>query len=201
MLRYDNLHSALVAWLKVLLPLIALGILSTLFLVARRVDPEAAIPFAEVDIDERIREPRLTLPTWAGMTADGSALTVRADEARPGTATQGPSARVVHALLETPGGGRTEITAATARMDPGGDEITLSDGALIVTSTGYRIETEALTALLDRTLVESLGAVTATGPAGRINAGGMRITADPRKDGQFLLVFDKGVRLVYDPAP
>ncbi len=200
MLRYDNLHSVLVAWLKVLLPLIALGILSTLFLIARTVDPDNAIPFAEVDLDERAREPRLTQPTWAGVTADGSALTVHAAEARPGAeGGAGPSAVVVRATLDSPGGSRTEIEASAVSLDQQGGEVTLSGGVTIATSTGYRIETPSLRARLDRTAMESGGAVSGTGPAGWIEAGGLRITAVPGAAGESVLVFDKGVRLVYLP--
>ncbi len=201
MLRYDNFHSTAVAWLKVLLPLIALGILSTLFLVARNVDPDNAIPFAEVDLGERAREPRLTSPTWAGTTDDGAALTITAAEARPGTEDAGASAVTVHAELATPDGGTAKIDAAAAALDPGGAQLTLSGGVTILTSTGYRIETPALRAQLDRTGIESLGAVAATGPLGKIDAGGMRITAAAATPGKYLLVFDKGVHLIYDPAP
>ena len=69
-------HSRLVGWLKVALPLTALALLSTLFLVARKIDPEAALPYAEVDVAERIREPRMTAPTYAGVTEDGATLTI-----------------------------------------------------------------------------------------------------------------------------
>ena len=39
----------------------ALAILSTLFLVADQIDPEDALPFAEVDVEDLAREPRMTL--------------------------------------------------------------------------------------------------------------------------------------------
>ncbi len=200
MTRHDNFHSALVGWLKVLLPLIALGILSTLFLVARPVDPEGAIPFAEVDVGERVREPRLTRPTWAGVTEDGAALTIRAAEARPADATAGPRATDVVARIDAQDGGRTDITAATAAIDPGGEVMTLAGGVVSTTSTAYRITTPELTIRLDRTLAQSNGPVQGEGPAGRIAAGGMTVTADAARPGAHLLVFDKGVRLRYAPA-
>ena len=56
----DNLHSRLVGVLKVLLPLLALAILSTLFLVSRKINPEDAIPYADVDIEDRLRDPKMT---------------------------------------------------------------------------------------------------------------------------------------------
>ena len=53
-----DFHSRLVGWLKVVLPLAALAILSTLFLLADLIDPTAAIPYAEVDVEDLARDPR-----------------------------------------------------------------------------------------------------------------------------------------------
>ncbi len=64
--RPDNLHSRLVFWLKILLPLGRLAILSTLFMVSHNFRPEDAIPYADVDIEDRVNEPRLTAPDFAG---------------------------------------------------------------------------------------------------------------------------------------
>jgi lipopolysaccharide export system protein LptC len=78
--------SRLVALLKVLLPLTALAILSTLFLISNRINPDDALPYAEVDVEARLKEPRITAPTYAGTTSDGAALEVTAAEARPSRA-------------------------------------------------------------------------------------------------------------------
>jgi lipopolysaccharide export system protein LptC len=43
-------HTRVVGWLKVALPLIALALLATLFLLADRIDPDDALPYAEVDV-------------------------------------------------------------------------------------------------------------------------------------------------------
>lgn len=197
----ENFHSTAVAWLKVALPLIALCILSTLFLVSRTVDPEAAIPDAKVDIAERVREPRLTLPTWAGMTEDGSALTVTASEARPGGGgTSGASAQTLHATLDLPDGGRIELVADTGRMQADGTRMTVTGGVVVTTPTGYRVTTDVLEARMDRTGLTSDSAVTATGPAGRLTAGAMQLTEVEDKAGSYVLVFNGGVRLIYDPA-
>ena len=69
-------HTRVVTWLKIALPLAALAILSTLFLLADKIDPEDALPYAEVDVEDLAREPRMTLPSNAGTTSDGAALIV-----------------------------------------------------------------------------------------------------------------------------
>lgn len=198
---HDNFHSTVVAWLKVALPLIALAILSTLFLVSRTIDPADAIPFAEVDIEDRVREPRLTNPTWAGVTDDGAALTIAADEARPerdGSAGSTASKLVVE--LQTPDGGVAKLVSAQGVLNTTTKRFTADGGVTITTSTGYELETETLTAALDRTSFVSDGAVQGTGPAGTITAGQMEITQESNGSDSYLLVFKKGVRLLYLPA-
>jgi len=198
---HDNFHSTAVAWLKVLLPLAALGILSTLFLVSRTIDPEDAIPFAEVDVQDRIREPRLTAPTWAGMTEDGSALTVTAAEARPsGGAVTDANATTLRAVLDMPGGGRAELVAATGRLDLAAGRLIVEGGVVLTTSTGYTLRTEAMAAALDRTGLTSPGPIAGDGPGGHLSAGSMELTASADAPDTHVMVFKNGVRLLYQPT-
>lgn len=193
----DNLHSTLVAWFKVILPLGALAILSTLFLVSRGVNPEDAIPYADVDIADRVREPRLTDATFAGMMPDGAALTVTAAEARPASDTTETSAKGIAALLETPDGATTNLVAATSRLDETAKLLYLDGGVIMTTSTGYRIETPGLSVALDRTGMDSQGAVTATGPLGTLTADALHIG---QSGADYVVVFNGRVKLVYLPA-
>ncbi|HMO06401.1 MAG TPA: hypothetical protein PKD10_01980 [Paracoccaceae bacterium] len=194
----DNLHSTLVAWLKVILPLVALAMLSTLFLVARRIDPEAAIPFAEAELEDRLRQPRLTGPIWSGVTDDGAALRITASEARPASAgNDTPTARDLAARFDMPDGGQADIAADRGTLDTAAGTLTVDGNVLITTSAGYRVETPALVAALDRTRVESRGAVTAEGPIGRIEAQGMALTASEDDPGTYVLRFTGGVKLLY----
>ena len=199
MARADR-HTRVVGWLKVALPLAALAILSTLFLVARRIDPEDALPYAEVDVEELAREPRMTAPAYAGTTADGASITLSADEARPADPDSPAQAAGLRLELATPDGGRTELIAAEARMNDTAQELTLSGGVTVTTSTGYRLETEELAARLDRTGLESRSAVSATAPAGVITADRMSLRQDTQTPGEYLLVFNGGVRLIYQPG-
>jgi lipopolysaccharide export system protein LptC len=197
----DNLHSTLVAWLKVILPLAALGLLSTLFLVSRTIDPEDAIPFAEVDVADRIREPRLTLPTWAGVTADGSALTVAAAEARPADgAGSDATAQEIRAVLEMPGGGRADMLAASGRLDAEAGVLTVTGGVTITTSTGYALRTASLESALDRTHLVAPGAIEGEGPGGHLYAGAMELTGTAGAGKRYVMVFKNGVRLLYQPT-
>jgi lipopolysaccharide export system protein LptC len=199
MARIDT-HSRVVAWLKVTLPLAALAILATLFLLADKIDPEAALPYAEVDVEDRIREPRMTAPTYAGTTDDGGSLSLTASEVRPATEKANAGAKSVVAVLETPDGSRSDMMAKTAVLDKASQKMLLSGDVEITTSTGYRIVTDALSVNMDRSGLESTAPVKATGPPGNLVADKMTLSEDVRTPGAYLLVFKGGVRLIYQPG-
>ena len=193
-------HTRVVGWLKVALPLLALAVLATLFLLADQIDPEAALPYAEVDIADRAREPRMTSPSYAGTTSDGASLTLTADEARPASRDAPAEAQALVLELKTPDGSLTTLHSAAAEIDQAQRRLILSGGVTITTDTGYRMETPEVLARMDRSGLESRGQVTATGPAGDLNSGGMVLTQDNQTPGSYVLVFNQGVRLVYRPG-
>lgn len=196
MVRYDNRHSAIVAWAKIALPLVALGILSTVFLVSRPIDPEATLPYTEAELENLLQEDRLRDPAYAGVTRDGSALSVAADQARPDGTGRGRAEGLV-ALIEMPNGARLEMAAGAGAVDNEARIARLEDGVELHASTGYDLWTDAVTAHFEQTLVESDGRVTADGPPGRIVAGRMVLRQDAA--GRYLLDFTDGVRLLYFP--
>jgi len=196
----DNAHSRLVGMLKVALPLAALVLLSMLFLLSRGRDPDAALPYAQVDIDALLREPRLTAPTYSGVTRQGDEVIFSAETAYPG-APDGSGARAVGPLLRlvSPSGDETRAKAQEARIDPAAQELVLSGEVVVNTPDGYTVGSGEVRISLDRSHLESPGPVTAEGPQGRIDAGGFTLTRGDQA-GQEVLVFNGGVKLLYQPA-
>ncbi|WP_102225841.1 LPS export ABC transporter periplasmic protein LptC [Acidimangrovimonas sediminis] len=228
MRRRDNAHSRLVAWLKIVLPLGALALLSTLFLFSHSIDPSRAVRFSKVDVKQIASEQQVTMPNYNGVTQDGTSVSVTASVAKPladpagggtgGTAQAagktapaapavpakpGARATVVHATFDHPDGGYTKVDAQHGKVNPTTGNMDLSGGVVITTSDGYRMDTDALTGRLDRTHLQSAGAVAGTGPLGRIDADHMVIDATPGADGKpgpYVLVFNGDVKLVYTPS-
>ena len=195
---FDNLHSRLVFWLKIILPLLALAVLSTLFLFSRQLEVESMLPYAEVDLQDMAREQRLSGAEFTGMTRDGAALRVSARVARPG-ADGGATAEGLVAAYDTAEGMHVEIDAATGELDRAGGLLRLGGGVTIVTSTGFTMTTEGLVSRLDQTKMVTDGAVSGTAPFGTIYAGGMAMDNTDPAMSEHVLVFNKGVRLLYDP--
>ena len=192
----DNLHSRIVMILKVTLPLVALAILSSLFLFSREIDPEDAIPYADVEIADRLAQPRMTGAGFSTVTSDGATLTLAADEATPSEG--GGRVTGLKGELSTADGFRAEISAGSGQLDNNAGTVVLDAGVRLATSTGYEVTTDQLTLGTDRSFMESGGAVLATAPIGQLEAGGLRM--DVTGDGKtHLLVFNKGVRLIYQP--
>ena len=196
-----NRHSTMVAWAKILLPLAALAVLSTLFFVSHGTSPEDTIPYADKAAALSASDAsRLAGATFAGMTKDGAALTLKAAEATPGTpgSDHSGAAKGLSGLIETPDGVTTTITGAAAVLDQQSRVVTLSGGVIVKNSTGFDMQTEVLTVTLDRTRLESQGAVTAHAPFGQVQAGKLLMTRAP--DGAYMLDFTGGVRLLYQPG-
>lgn len=195
----DNLHSRLVFWLKIVLPLAALGLLATLFLFGRPIRPEDAIPYASTDIIDRVKEPRVTSPVFASMTQDGAALTITAAEARPGTSgtDNAGQAQNVLAKMDMPDGSTAQITAPQMQMERASQRAILTGGVKIVTSNGYTATMPGLSVATIQTDVTSLGPVDAAGPLGTLQAQAMHLGAAP--SGGYQLDFTGGVTLVYLP--
>lgn len=195
----DNLHSRLVFWLKILLPLTALALLATLFLFGRQVRPEDAIPYADSTAADKLTQPRLTEAAYVGMTNDGAAISINSADARPGLAgsSDAGSATDLSSLLEMPDGSTATMTAGAGRMDQAAHVAILTEGVHLTSSNGYVVDAPGMSIGLNVTNVTSLGPVVATGPAVKLNAAGMHIGQEP--SGDYLMDFTGGVTLIYTP--
>jgi len=191
-------YSRIVAFFKVLLPLAALAILATLFLLSRSVDPTATIPFAQADMEDRMRDQQVTAPFFSGTTPKGEEIIVTAAIARPGGFGAPAEATNVSARLTLADGARITLDADTVRVTPNDDMASFSGDVRIATSTGYVLRTELLNTALSGIRGNAPGTVTGTGPIGDFTAGQMDITSQKAKDSVHLL-FKSGVKLIYDP--
>lgn len=200
MTRTDNSYSRFVAWVKIILPLGALALMSSLVLFSRSIDPEDAIPFAEVDVRELAREQVVSAPTYSGVTSDGAAIVVRAESARPeqGDPTKGRATDLA-ATIDTPDGESVRVIAIEGQIDTRGGMAELFGDVLITTSSGYVLRTQHMRAALDRTDVLTQTPVEGTSPMGTLNATQMHLYEDETSPGDYVLVFQGGVKLVYQP--
>lgn len=191
-----NFHSWLVGWLKIILPIAALGLLSTLFLFARSPANQGDdVPIAQ--IEAIAKEQQITAPQFSGMTADGAIIAVQAKEAKPDATNA--DALFVESLtldMDTPEGTTLSITSGTSILDTVAQTARLNGLSRVITSTGYTMETDGLSADLKTGEIVSDGRLAIQAPFGDLTAGKVRIHVTQDGTGQQML-FTQGVRLLY----
>lgn len=193
----SNTYSRIVSWVKVILPLLALALLSTLFLFSRTPDPERAIPFATVDVEELAREQSLGQPRFAGTLTDGREVIFTANRATPVAGQPNQiEATDIEARVDLDENSILLIVAETAFFDLAEQMANLTQSVGLTTSNGYQLTTELLQFSLDEFSALSPGPVMVTGPGITLDAGAMQVTGT---EGNNVVVFNGGVQMLYTP--
>lgn len=194
----DHVYTRIIRGLKVTLPLLALVLLSMMFMLSRKVDPTAAIALSDQAFRDRIDRSQLSEPQYDGNTTSGKSLSVTARSARPDPLIDGKTyGQMVNAFINLDNGEVMNIIADTGIVDENQDLAVLSGNVHILTTDGYDIRTSQLSSLLSKIEGESAGAITGYGPPGTLNAGKMLVRTDD-ETGRILLLFTQGVHLVYE---
>ncbi len=122
--------------------MLALGLLSTLFLVSNRItDSTASVPFAKVDLAQRAREQQITAPFFSGRTKAGHLVAFSAQSARPDPDNPSrSSATRMDARIDFVDGSRITVSAQDAMIDNSTHIATLEGGVFIIVD-GYDIQT------------------------------------------------------------
>lgn len=194
------LYSRVIRLLKIALPLVALVLMTTVFLVATPVDPSRAIELAEIDVLDRAQDPRLTQASYAGVTEDNNLLEVTAETAR-----SDPDARLrfnaenLTMSLVSQDGNQMTGESLLGFIDRGVGDFVMVDQVRLETSDGTVMDAPLIWGLLDSTLIEAPEGLFAVGPIGEISAPFGRITQNPQEQGGLVMVFTGGVRLLYTP--
>lgn len=183
--------------LKVLLPLGALGLLSTLFLFSGEIDPSQSIPYAELNVEQLAREQRVTAPYFAGVTEDGVAVTLTGVAVVPGVEDDAQlTVQELTANIETPSALKVTARAPAAALNTDLGTALLTGGAKVQSSDGLRIVSDALKIDVTDGSMQTAGPIEAEGPFGTLNADIMRMTRSA-PDLPHRIVFEGNVKLVY----
>lgn len=193
----DNLYSKAVVWVKITLPLVALALLSSLFLLSGAPDPDAALPYAEVDIDQITREQRVSQPRFAGILGEGQEIVLTADAvSADANQTDAIHAQTIEGRMDLGSDGFLTIQAAFGDIDMAAQIATFADDVVLQSSLGYRIQSETMVMALDVVNMRSPTPIHVTGP-------GIDVTADTMEmagpDGETILRFNGSVRVLYEP--
>lgn len=193
-------YSQTIALLKVILPLVALALLSTLFLISRAVTPTASVPFADSEVQEKLTNQQVSEPFFSGISASGDEISFIAERLNSPDGSVGSStAEEVIVQVSTVDGRQITIEANTAVVDMINDQSEMTGEVEAITSDGFRINTNQLLMKLSKLDLISPGPLAAETPVGDLEAGYMRLfVPEGQTDAQ--LLFTGGVKLLYVPS-
>lgn len=195
MFRGSDPYSSFVQLSKMLLPLIALALLTLLVPFSGSNDVRDSLPYAQLNVDEIIQEQRISTPFFAGVAANGVEVSLAAGMASPDPVNENKiQAEQMSAQLTLTDGTGVTILANKGWIDGFRRTASLEGGVEIAASDGTQIKTEGVFADLRDGVWESLGPVSAQSPYGSIEAGGIQLR---ELSGQQGLVFTNGVRMLY----
>jgi lipopolysaccharide export system protein LptC len=195
-----GLHSRVVGVLKVGLPLVALGLLSALFLGQGDDRLGGNLVFSRGDIAALGEGLRISNPTFTGTTRGEDSFRFTAELVEPDAAPpQRAKITTLSGEIALHNGPVVAVDAATGDLDIPTQRLDLTGNVRIETSDGYRIRAEKVTLDLRAGSLVAGDAVESTGPLGRIDSGSLRVAPAAATGEARRFSFGSGVRLVYDP--
>ena len=196
-----GLHSRIVGILKLGLPLVALGLLASLFVVQNDDGIDGSgIVFSQGDVDALGSGLQISKPTFTGTTRGDDRFRFSAETVSPDAAP--PKRAQISGLsgtLDLTDGPAVTLAAEQGDLDIPTQRLDLRGKVLITTSDGYRMVTDQATLDLKAGSFVSGSEVDTTGPLGRITSGSLLIAPAAASGEVRRFSFGNGVRLVYDP--
>jgi lipopolysaccharide export system protein LptC len=197
-------HTRLISTLKIALPLLAIVLLGTVFLVTSPDDFRGPVlNFSEADRRALGQGMNILDANISGATAAGDTYAFRARKMYSASASSTEvNAETLSGTIQQVGGRLIDMAGPRAIFDLEAQTFTLTGGAKLGTSDGYVAETPGLRGDLRAGLIESQGAITAQGPAGQISAGAMRLMFSQENPAENAVIwFGNGVKLTFVPEP
>ncbi|MCF6273148.1 MAG: hypothetical protein L3J37_08135 [Rhodobacteraceae bacterium] len=196
MAKGHGTYSRVVAWLKILLPMIALIVLGTVFLITSDDGFDAGFTFSQADIETLEAGSFLKKPQIDGVTARGEPFHLVAELIAPVEGNlnlvkmTALSGEFVFSSSEW-----VRLEAATAVMDIKAQTLVFNEGGQVETSDGTIASVDFLRATLSTGEMEGRGII-ALGPLGQVSADNFQITAPEGKNR--VLWFENNVRMLYN---
>ena len=194
---FGDSYSAFVVWVKTLLPIVALGMLSTIFLFSGKVDVTQSLPYAKLNIAEIVREQRITKPYFSGVSDNGTEITLSAAYASSDKQDSDILNITDLSIILTSENAKTvRITAGLGVLDAAKQKAIVSRNVYLTAMPGFWLKTNGLTVDLKQGVATADNVFQSITALGTIDAGNMlvkMITNDQQ------IVFTNGVRLIYYP--
>ena len=186
---------------KVVLPLVAIGLLGTVFLFTSDDSLEGGFSFSKADLDALESGMQIVKPRLFGSNLNGDVYNFVADKLLPDSLTPTlVEAQKISGEVQYQAGGTVQLSAGKAEFMLEGNQLRLSGGMMAVMDDGARVTGEGLLAELGSGTLTSNGAVSATSPLGNIQAGNFRVELiEVDGEEKQMIWFENGVMLSFKP--
>ena len=207
MRREVGLYTRSVQWAKIALPILALGLFSSVFLVSEQdVFEGTGIVFSEADLSALGEGIQIKSPRFSGITDKGDKFLLTATSANPDSNKPSVIGMVsVAATLDLASGESIDLTAGQGELLVPTQMLTLEQGVTIASTEGLRGRLQIAVADLRKGIVTSDRPVEITGPMGQINAEAMEFRTVFDESGKIVqthtMQFRERVKLVFHPNP
>ena len=196
---FGDSYSAFVVWVKTLLPIIALGMLSTIFLFSGKVDVTQSLPYAKFNIAEIIREQRITKPYFSGVSSNGTEIILSAAYASSDINNVDILNITDLSIILTSQNAKTiRITAGRGALNSALQKAVISEDVHLTAILGFWLKTNNLTVDLKQGVATAHNVFQGITGLGTIDAGKV-VVQMIAKDQQ--IIFTNGVRLIHYPKP
>jgi len=195
-------YTRFIQLVKVIMPLVAIALLSTVFLFTKNKTLEGGFEFAKADFlalesGMQVTKPRISGSNKQGDTFYFSASVLVPDAPKPEKLT----AQNLSGEIRFLDGVTLDLSARAAEMNITDHTIQLSGEALVVFSNGLRATTDHVFADLDNGSLTTDGDVRAVGEMGVIEAGNLRIETIRMEDSEKRMIwFENNVKVVLNMA-
>jgi lipopolysaccharide export system protein LptC len=197
-------RTSFIRFLKIALPLLAVAILSTVFLVQNEDGFDGGLLFSTADKATLGDGLTIKNPRFSGKTDAGQAFSISAQIATPvGDDLRTVDVEGLSSVVHFEDGRQVEMQSATARIETSGQRISFVEGVNVRTSDGYMGHVGRLVADLESGVISGSEGVRFSGPTGKIDAQTMTISQSQNGgatySGDSVLEFGGGVTLSLVP--
>ncbi|QHQ36850.1 hypothetical protein [Algicella marina] len=204
--RGADRYSRFVAALKVGLPLVAMALLASVFMLGTRSELPGGLSFSDADLQALGTGLKVTEPRFSGASLDGDLYDFMADEVIPRDASlEIADIAALEGTIRFRDGRSVHVSSATAAIDLPGERILLGEGMRLESSDGYVARAEDVRIDLKGGRIWGEGKVYAEGPIGEISSEEFLIesgeeTALTEIGNESVITFTNDVKVRYVPA-
>jgi len=189
----------MVTTLKVILPLVALGLLVAMFLMSKNVPELTEIPFSQTELIERSKGEQMSTPYYLGVTKAGDKISISANALRPDSNnSENAVIDKISSKIETEDGIEIHMFSDSGFLYNDTEMVVMEGSVSVITTDGYQFRASKIDARLDQTWVFAQGPIHGSVPSGQLDAGSLEVLRSP-ETGALNFHFKGDVKVIYLP--